>query len=125
MSKILVVEDEMDVSKVLRKRLQEAGYEVVVAIDAYQAVEYAHKEKPDLIILDLMLPAGGGLSVIKNIKMSPRLAYLPVVVLTGIRDDQYKAKVLEEGVDAYLEKPYEVEVLLKTLSDVLLKQGKS
>lgn len=124
MSKILVVEDEIDVSKVLRKRLQEANYEVVVAGDAYQAIEYVHKENIDLIILDLMLPAGGGLSVLKNVKLSPKLAYLPILVLTGIRDDQYKAKVLEAGVDEYMEKPYDNEVLIKTINDLLLKQGK-
>ena len=121
MSKILIIEDEPDLTKVLRKRLLGQGFEVIAAADGYQGVEFAHKEKPDLIILDLMLPAGDGLSVLKNIKMSARTRYIPVVVLTGMKDEEYKQKVTDEGVEAYLEKPYEPDVLITTIKNVLKK----
>jgi len=121
MSKILIIEDEPDITKVVRKRLMEEGFEVIAAQDGYQGVKSAHKEKPDLIILDLMLPAGDGLSVLKNIRMSAHTRYIPVVVLTGIKDEEYKQKVMGEGVEAYLEKPYEPDVLTTTIKNILKK----
>lgn len=117
--KILIVEDEIFLSKTLRKRLSSAGYEVDVAIDAYQGVEHAHKWKPDLIILDLMLPCGGGIAVLESLQSSTELSFLPVIVLTGMNDDEYKRKVLEMGVDAYIEKPYDATNLLNTIKQLV------
>jgi len=121
MSKILIIEDEPDISKVLNKRLSEAGFDVAVAADAYQGVELAHREKPDLIILDLMLPAGGGISVLKNLKYSAHVSSIPIVVLTGMKDEENKKKILEEGVRAYMEKPYNPDELIATIRNILLK----
>jgi len=121
MPKIIIVEDELDTVKVLAKRLSSKGFEVVTAADAYQGITLALKEKPDLIILDLMLPAGGGLSVLKNIRMSGRTRIIPVVVLTGIKNEDYKRQVLNEGVEAYLEKPYDPDVLISTIQNILKK----
>ncbi len=122
MPKIIIVEDELDTVKVLAKRLSSKGFEVVTAADAYQGITLALKEKPDLIILDLMLPAGGGLSVLKNIRMSGRTRIIPVVVLTGIKNEDYKRQVLNEGVEAYLEKPYDPDVLISTIQNILKKE---
>jgi len=122
MSKILIIEDEPDTAKVVTKRLTQSGFEVAVAVDAYEGVKLAHKEKPDLIILDLMLPAGGGLSVLKNIKMAADIRSTPVVVLTGIKNEEYKQQILDEGVESYLEKPYEPDVLISTIQDILKKE---
>ena len=113
--KILVIEDERDLAKVLAVRLKGAGYEIVVAGDGIQAVQFAHRDKPDLIILDLMLPGGGGLGVLENLEMSAYSLCIPVIVLTGIKDDEYKRKVMEKGVDAYMEKPYEPEELISSV----------
>ena len=122
MSKILIIEDEPDTAKVVAKRLTQSSFEVVVAIDAYEGVKFVHKERPDLVILDLMLPAGGGLSVLKNMRMTAEIRYIPVVVLTGIKNEDYKQQILDEGVEAYLEKPYEPDVLISTIQDILKKQ---
>jgi DNA-binding response OmpR family regulator len=121
MSKILIIEDEPDMAKVVAKRLAQSGFEVVVAFDAYEGVKVAHKEKPDLIVLDLMLPAGGGLSVLRNIKMTAEIRSTPVVVLTGIKNEGSKQQILDEGVEAYLEKPYDPDVLISTIQDILKK----
>lgn len=118
--KILVVEDESDISKVLVKRLSVAGYEVVVAEDAYQGINTMHQIRPDLVILDLMMPAGGGAGFLKNMKSSSHLKFTPVVVLTGMSDPDYKQKILDAGVDAYLEKPYEPDELISTIQKCLL-----
>src|SRR4030043_1008903 len=115
MSKILIIEDEPDTAKVVAKRLTQSSFEVVVAIYAYEGVKFVHKERPDLVILDLMLPAGGGLSVLKNMRMTAEIRYIPVVVLTGIKNEDYKQQILNEGVEAYLEKPYEPDVLISTI----------
>ena len=118
--RILIVEDEVDVAKVVKKRLSEHGFQGIIAVDGYQGVELAHKERPDLIILDLMLPAGGGLSVLKKIRIATNTMDIPVIVLTGIQDEKYKQQVLDEGVDAYMEKPYEASELIETIKKILV-----
>jgi DNA-binding response OmpR family regulator len=120
MAKILIVEDEVDITILIRKRLQDEGFEVVAAVDAYEGTRAAHREKPDLVILDLMLPVGGGLAVLKNIRASAEIREIPVVVLTGIKDEQYKKQVLGEGVEAYLEKPYEPQQLIDTIRKLIV-----
>jgi DNA-binding response OmpR family regulator len=122
MSKILVVDDEVDITKVLKKRLSTAGFDVIIAMDGYQGTEFAYKELPDLIILDLMLPAGGGLSVLKNLKLSVKTSDIPVVVLTAMRDEKYKNEILTAGVESYLEKPYDIEKLIVVIKDLLDKK---
>lgn len=117
--KILIIEDEQDVAKLLVARLKSAGYESVVASDGYQGVEFAHKEYPDLIILDLRLPAGDGLAVLKNIRLSAYTRKIPIIVLTGIKDEEYKKKVIDKGIEAYLEKPYEPDTLITTIQNIL------
>jgi DNA-binding response OmpR family regulator len=117
--KILVIEDEQDVAKVLVKRLSSAGYETILALDASMGVREAHKSKPHLIVLDLMLPGGGGLSVLKNLKMSTHTMSIPILVLTGSQDEAYKKKVLEAGVEAFMQKPYEIDAVLSQIKDIL------
>jgi putative two-component system response regulator len=119
MVKILIIEDEMDITMVLRKQLTDRKFNVVCASDALQAVSIAHKESPNLIILDLMLPAGGGFAVLKNIRLSMSTAYIPVIVLTGMKDEAYKEKILKMGVDAYLEKPYDINNLVESIQTIL------
>jgi DNA-binding response OmpR family regulator len=121
MPKILVIEDETDILKVLYHVLKKDGFDVVVAVDGYQGVDFAHRENPDLIILDLMLPAGGGLTVLENLKSSTKTLHIPFVILTGMQDEVYKKKVLDMGVEAYIEKPYDSQSLIKTIRDILEK----
>ena len=113
--KILIIEDEPDVARLLVIRLKNSNYDVVTADSGIQGIQTAHQEKPDLIILDLMLPAGDGLSVLDNLRMSSYLRFIPVVVLTGMQDEEYKKKVIAKGVDAYYDKPYDADQLLKTI----------
>ena len=120
--KILIVEDEFDLAKMVRKRLQEAGYETMIASDGYMGVKLAHEQKPDLIMLDLKLPAGGGMTVLKSVRLAANLGYIPIVVLTGMQDEQYKKQILDMGVDAYLEKPYDPAQLIETIKKVIVKK---
>ena len=119
MSIVLIVEDEQDVAIVLAKRLKDEGFEVIMAQDAYEGFSLALKDKPDLVLLDLMLPAGGGLQVLQNIRNSSKIMDMPVVVITGIKDAEYEQKVLKAGVEAYLEKPYDFEKLKGIIQKIL------
>jgi DNA-binding response OmpR family regulator len=82
--KILVVDDEQDVAHALKVRLKASGYNVVLASDSVQAFTMANKEKPDLILLDIMIPGGGGFVVIERLKQSQTTHHIPIVFLTGI-----------------------------------------
>jgi DNA-binding response OmpR family regulator len=119
MATILVVEDELDVQKVVAKRLTSRGFTVHCASDGYQAVQKAHKIAPDLIVLDLQLPAGDGLSVLRKLRISDSTKKTHIVVLTGMTNEMFKQSVLTEGVDAYLQKPYDSQVLLETIDKIL------
>jgi DNA-binding response OmpR family regulator len=122
MATILVVEDELDIQKVVAKRLTSRGFTVHCASDGYQAVQKAHKIAPDLIVLDLQLPAGDGLSVLRKLRISDSTKKTYIVVLTGMTNELYKQSVLIEGVDAYLQKPYDAHVLLDTIDQILGKK---
>ncbi len=122
MATILVVEDELDVQKVVAKRLTSRGFTVHCASDGYQAVQLAHKIAPDLIVLDLQLPAGDGLSVLRKLRISDSTKKTHIVVLTGMTNELIKQSVLTEGVDAYLQKPYDSQVLLDTIDKILGKK---
>ncbi len=122
MKKILIVEDETDLAMVLRKILVDEGYDVVIACDAMQGTEKAHREQPDLIILDLNMPAGGGLIILERIKMSAHTRFIPVIVLTGAEDAELKKKVIEQGVQHYIQKPYEVDELVGIVNGLLAKK---
>ncbi len=119
MSKILVIEDDSNTAEALKRHLLAHRYEVVVAGDGVQGVKLAREHHPDLIVLDLMLPGGNGLVVLQNIRLHACSEYIPVVVLTGAGNEDFKRKILAEGVDAYLEKPYEAGRLLETIQEVL------
>ena len=122
MATILIVEDEVDAVTLLTKRLSKNGFEILSAGDVSGSIELLQKEKVDLVILDLMLPAGGGVTVLKSLRGDKRTSGIPVVVLTATRSPGYKQKVLDEGVDAYLEKPYDPVELISTIQNLLKKK---
>jgi DNA-binding response OmpR family regulator len=120
MIKILIVDDDQDMLKLLRHKLSQEGYKVVVAIDAYNGIQMARREKPDLIVLDIMLPAGGGYHTLKNIRLTPQGSQTPIVILTGMQDAELKEKIEQEGVEAYLQKPCDYPVLSETVKKLLM-----
>lgn len=116
---ILLVEDEEDLAVLLSTRLRSEGYAVSRVSDGVQAMQQVMRLRPSLIILDLMLPGGGGLGVLEKVKMSVLTHDIPVVILTGMQDPGYEAKVLEKGVDAYLQKPYDPVELLTEIKRLI------
>lgn len=119
MHKILIIEDDVDLATVLQMNLESKGFKVVLAHDAIQGTAMTHSEKPDLIILDINLPAGGGLAILKNIKMSIKTKTIPVMVLSGSEDEQLIHEVLHGGVEDYMKKPYELEDLHQHIKRIL------
>ena len=123
--KILIVDDERDIVKGLMIRLQGAGYEVVTAFDGAQGVFMAHKEKPDLIILDIRMPAGDGFSVAQRLKRSIHTFTIPVIFLTGSPDKNAEEKAMALGARFYVKKPYDPEELLDAIKRALEKESDS
>jgi DNA-binding response OmpR family regulator len=121
--KILIVDDERDIVKALMIRLQGAGYEVVTAFDGAQGVFMAHKEKPDLIILDIRMPAGNGFSVAQRLKRSVHTFTIPVIFLTGSPEKNSEEKAMALGARFYIKKPYDPEELLDAIKRALEKES--
>ena len=82
-------------------------------------MEFVRKDEPDLIVLDLMLPAGGGFYVLEKIKLSSLSKFIPIVILTASKDEEHRKKALAAGVEAFVEKPYDNDDLLVTINRIL------
>ncbi len=125
MQKILLIEDERIHRVTVAKILSDAGYKVITAEDGCQGFAFALESKPSVIILDLGLPAGGGLKVLERIKDSAYTRDIPVIVLTAMHNQKYKSEILDVGVEAFLEKPCPEDILLTTIQEVLKKAYKN
>ena len=117
--KILVIDDMPNVVTMVKARLEASGYEVITALDGQQGLAYAYAEKPDLIILDIVMPAGGGYSVYTRLKMSPETRSVPVIFLTAKDRPEDVARAYKLGVQYFVKKPYKPEMLLGTVKKVL------
>lgn len=122
--KILIIEDDYDLSALMIRHLHSADYDVINVGDAIQGVQFARKEIPDLIVLDLMIPGGGGLTVLERLSQLSETQNIPVIVLTGIHDEDIKVKVLQAGAAQYLEKPYNAQELLKSIEEHIKEDKK-
>jgi two-component system KDP operon response regulator KdpE len=111
-AKILVVDDNPVLRKLLGIRLRANGYEVCSAADAMAATATLIKEEPDLVILDLGLPCGDGFIVMERLQNNDRLASTPVIALTGRYSAYNRNRALEAGAVAFLQKPVEDNELM-------------
>ena len=119
MAKIMIIDDDPVITELLKTRLESNGYKVVTASDAIQSVGKAYDEKPDLILLDYMLPAGDGLGVFDKLKQSVNTKNTPVIFITGYTREGLKDEVMERGAKGFMEKPFESEELLAKIKEVL------
>ena len=118
-AKVLVVEDDDDLRRGLSLRLKTIGYDVVNAQDGLGAVSIARKEHPDLVLLDIGLPAGDGISVLERYSKLPALSAIPVVVLTGRDPRVTEPAVRQFNVAAFLRKPADNSDLADALTTAL------
>jgi len=117
--KILIVEDEKDIVKMLEYNLKKEGFRTISAQDGEDALEYAIREHPDLIILDLMLPGMDGLEVCKELKKETKTALIPIIMLTAKAQESDKVVGLELGADDYVTKPFSPRELIARIKAVL------
>lgn len=118
-NRILIVDDEPELVKAIQIRLEQAGYETLVAYDGQEGLEKAKKEKPDLIILDLMIPKVDGYKVCRMLKFDEKYKKIPIIMLTA-RAQESDAKLgLETGADAFITKPFQYEVVLAKIKELL------
>ena len=117
--RILLVDDEPEIVKVVQIRLEKAEYEVLVAHDGQEALEKAKKEKPDLIILDLMLPKMDGYKVCGLLKIDTRYNKIPIIMFSARAQETDMSVGKEVGADAYIPKPFEFPVLIAKIKELL------
>ena len=122
-AKILVVEDEKALAKVLKYNLEKAGYQVITAHDGEAGLGCFLEEKPDLVILDIMLPKKDGFEVCRAIRQSSRT---PILMLTAKKDELDRVLGLEIGADDYVTKPFSVREVMARVKAILRRsEGKS
>lgn len=117
--KILIVDDEKDIVDLISYNMEREGFSVAKAYDGESALQTIRTQKPDLIILDLMLPKLNGLDVCRNVRRNPQTAALPIIMLTAKGDEIDKIIGLEVGADDYVTKPFSVKELIARVRSVL------
>lgn len=117
--KILIVEDEEDVQELIQYNLRKSGFQCESALDGKTALAKAESNKPDLVLLDLMLPRIDGLQVCRTLKSDKALSRIPIIILTAKGTESDIVAGLEAGADDYLTKPFSPQVLLARIKAVL------
>ena len=117
--KILIVDDERYILHILDFSLGAEGYEVITAGDGEQAVERSRSDKPDLIVMDIMMPKMDGFEACKAIKADPDTRNIPVIMLTAKGREVDKKRGLDAGADEYLTKPFSPAKLIERVQVVL------
>src|SRR5437016_9450437 len=123
MQKILIVDDDPDLCQALKLRLRANHYETVHAVDGYSALAQAYKEHPNLIILDLGLPAGDGFVVLERLQRDDKLSGIPVIVLTARDPQTSEQRSLQAGAAAFFQKPADNAELLGVIRATLPGSG--
>ena len=121
MSKVLVIEDRPDVAELIEVVLEEEGFDVAVAYDGKSGLEKFREDRPDLVLLDLILPDIHGFEVFQQ--MQAMDAEVPIVMLTGQARLSDRRTGIELGAEEYLVKPFASDELVKKVRDVLARQG--
>ncbi len=116
--KILVVEDDRDISELITYNLEREGYEIACLYDGSQAVDFVNKRKPELIILDLMLPEVDGLEICRQLKSDAATKHIPIVMLTAKSEEADVVVGLQMGADDYIPKPFSPQVLVARIKAI-------
>ena len=116
---ILIVEDEQDIRELLAYNLEKEGYATVQAADGKEGLELARSRKPDLILLDLMLPKMDGLAVCRELERDSGTVRIPIIMLTARDDDASQMKGFDALADDYITKPFSMPVVMKHIEAVL------
>ena len=123
--KILIADDEPDILEILKFNLDNEGYEVITAKDGDEAIEKARRTKPDLVILDVMMPKKNGVEVCQVLRGQPAFNETLIIFLTAVNDEGTHIKGLETGADDYISKPISPKVFLSRVNALFRKVDKS
>ncbi len=116
---ILVADDDAIVRALVRATLSSAGYDVLEAADGAEALRLVRSARPDLIVLDLMMPSRSGLDVLRELKADTERAAIPVVMLTARTQEGDRKAAAEAGADCFLAKPFSPRELVRVVADAL------
>lgn len=122
--RILVVDDEPDLIAVLRMGLHLEGFEVLEAADGAEGLRRAREDKPDLMLLDLMLPKMDGYQVCRALKFDSRFKRMPIMILSARPGEQDRRLALEMGADDFIRKPYDLKDLVSRIRSKLKLDGR-
>jgi two-component system phosphate regulon response regulator PhoB len=123
-SKILVVEDDPDISELLQFNLEKSGYAPFWAENGEEALKLAQKQLPDLILLDILLPGLNGLEVCRRLKRDPALEHIPIIMVTAKGEEMDRIVGLELGADDYIVKPFSIREILLRIQKLLERKEK-
>lgn len=115
--RILIVEDQDSIRKMIEALVQARGYDVTAVPSGAKAIDVALTSPPDLVLLDLMLPGQfDGLAVCRRLRSEPATEKVPILIITALDDDESRAKAAEAGATAYYTKPFSPTALLKEIT---------
>ena len=123
MNRILVVDDDKQIVRLVRSYLEQAGYQVLTASDGETALHSIRHDDPNLVVLDLMLPDLDGWEITRIVRSDPKIAGLPIVMLTARVEDTDKIVGLEIGADDYIAKPFNPREVVARVRAVLRRSG--
>ncbi len=123
-AKVLVVDDEPEITEIVETFLTEAGYKVTVENTSNNAIEKARAIKPDVILLDIMMPGVDGYDICQELKKDPDFATVPIIFLTGKDRNDDMGRSFKSGGDMFIKKPFSCERLLEIVNIVLMSTGK-
>ncbi len=116
---ILVIDDNADITRLLRSILRQQGYRAIVSNEPTMCTELVERERPDLVLVDVCMPEMDGWEVCRAIR---RISSVPILVLTVLAEKRYAQRTLAAGADAHMSKPFSIPELLEKVQD-LLRQG--
>ncbi|MBI5400484.1 response regulator transcription factor [Candidatus Saganbacteria bacterium] len=123
MAEILIIEDEKDIAQAIEYNLKRESFKVVIASDGLSGLKKIREKRPDLLILDLMLPGIDGLDVCRRLKNDPAIAGIPIIILTAKAEETDRVVGLELGADDYITKPFSLKELVARVKVVLRRLG--
>ncbi len=124
LKKILIADDEPDILEIIQFNLQAEGYEVFTAKNGDEAIDQAKKHQPDLIILDIMMPAKNGIEVCNILRMQPVFKETLIIFLSALSDEETEVRGLETGADDYLTKPISPKILVSKVNALFRRLNK-
>ncbi len=124
MTSVLVVDDDPEVNALVAYRLKQSGYEVTTATDGPGALDLLGRWRPDVLLLDIMMPDMSGLEVLQRVRADESLATLPVIMLTAKAQEDDVERGFEMGADDYITKPFSPRELISRVRAVLVRSGR-